>query len=233
MGKRVRGAELRAKKRARSAVDELQEKQAHELATASVTDKKDTELFVLDVTGETVHPSQQVEKKKRKKETGLSEKDKQAVAKLVEKHEGSVSKLKELAAQGRLTANNQRRVRTKGMRGQTGAKFDLWETNHDAVVALSKDVKAEKKIVAHTPGIGASLAGISAPHALVNTRRAKAPSQKAWRSTWLGADSRTIPIQWRTRLPLLRLMVLRSVVKTPLIILRLLLVMDFRRRLKL
>jgi nucleolar protein 53 len=178
MGKRVRGAELRAKKRARSAVDELQEKQAHELATASVTDKKDTELFVLDVTGETVHPSQQVEKKKRKKETGLSEKDKQAVAKLVEKHEGSVSKLKELAAQGRLTANNQRRVRTKGMRGQTGAKFDLWETNHDAVVALSKDVKAEKKIVAHTPGIGASLAGISAPHALVNTRRAKAPSQK-------------------------------------------------------
>jgi nucleolar protein 53 len=179
MGKRVRGAELRAKKRARSAVDELQEKQADQLAKASVTDKKDTELFVLDVTGESVHPSQQVERKKRKKETGLSEKDKEAVAKFVEKHKGSAAKLKELAAQGRLTAaNSKRRVHTKGVRGQTAAKFDLWENNHDAVVAVSKDVVAANKIVAHTPGIGMSLAGISAPHALVNTRRAQAPSQK-------------------------------------------------------
>jgi nucleolar protein 53 len=172
MGKRVRGAELRAKKRSKLAVDELQEKQADHLASATVTDKKDTELFVLDVTGETVHQSQQVTKQKRKKETGLSEKDKQAVAKLVEKHEGSAAKLKELAAQGRQTAaNSQRRVRTKGVRGQTAARFDLWSTNHDAVAAVSK-------IVAHTPGIGASLAGISDQHSLIKAKRAQAPSQR-------------------------------------------------------
>lgn len=179
MGKRVRGAELRAKKRSKLAVDELQEKQADQLASATVTDKKDTELFVLDVTGDTVHQSQQVPKQKRKKETGLSEKDKQAVAKLMKKHEGSAAKLKEIAAQGReIVANSQRRVRTKGVRGQTAAKFDLWSTNHDAVAAVTADIVAANKIGAHTPGIGGSLSGTSEQHSLSKTRRAQAPTQR-------------------------------------------------------
>jgi nucleolar protein 53 len=179
MGKRVRGAELRAKKRAKVAVDELQEKQADALASATVTDKKDTELFVLDVTGETVHQSQLVPKVKRKKETGLSEKDKQAVARLMEKHEGSAAKLKEIAAQGRQTAaNSQRRVRTKGVRGQTKAKFDLWDNNHDALAAVTADVVKANRLGAHTPGIGGSLSGTSEQHSLSNTRRAQAPSQR-------------------------------------------------------
>jgi nucleolar protein 53 len=197
MGKRVRGAELRAQKRAKVAVDELQEKQAHELATASVTDKKDTELFVLDVTGETVHQSQMVPKVKRKKETGLSEKDKQAVAKLMEKHEGSAAKLKEIAAQGRQTAaNSRRRVQTKGVRGQTKAKFDLWDNNHDALAAVTADVVKANRLGAHTPGIGGSLSGTSEQHSLSKTRRAIAPTQRgmAVDLAWSGQSYHPDPV---------------------------------------
>jgi nucleolar protein 53 len=172
MGKRVQGAELRAKKRAKVNLDQVQERQAEDVAKANVAAKKDTELFVLDVTGDTVHPSQVEPKGKRpKKETGLSEKDKQAVAKLMAKHDGSALKLKEIAAKGRKAVVNQRRVRPKGLKGQTAASFDLWSSiDSDAAAASLEKPK---------PVVLGGINGISLPrHDLVKARRAQKPSQK-------------------------------------------------------
>ena len=52
MGKKLRGAALRAKKRQQEAMEELQEQQAAQVAASSVVDQPDEQLFVLDTDGD-------------------------------------------------------------------------------------------------------------------------------------------------------------------------------------
>ena len=58
MGKRLQGAALRAKKRQKALVEELQEQQAEQVARQSVIDHTDQELFVLDTLGDHVKKQQ-------------------------------------------------------------------------------------------------------------------------------------------------------------------------------
>ena len=58
MGKRLQGAALRAKKRQKALVEELQEQQAEQVARQSVIDQTDQELFVLDTLGDHVEKQQ-------------------------------------------------------------------------------------------------------------------------------------------------------------------------------
>jgi len=169
MGKRVQGAALRAKKRAKVNLDEVQEKQAEQVASAGVSTKRNADLFVLDVTGGTVPHSEQQPKKKHKKETGLSDKDQQAIAKLLEKHDSK--ELKDLASKGSAIVNTKNRVRTKGLRSQTKANYDLWDAADD-------DGVAAKRVTPANTGMRDRLAGVRPDqHALVKARRAQKPKK--------------------------------------------------------
>ena len=66
MGKRLRGAKLRAKKRGTEAEREIVEKHAVQVEEGSVVDKADDELFVLDTTA-VAESKKQIAKQEKKK----------------------------------------------------------------------------------------------------------------------------------------------------------------------
>lgn len=161
MGKRVRGAALRAKQRAKAALDQLQEKQAEEVARLPIATKPDEQLFVLDTKGDkalkaTLEPLQLASSKK-KKTTGPSEKDLKKIEKLRSKH--SPEKLKELAKQTRLLQQTTRR-RTTSLRNKTKPDFDLWDSSSSSADNNASSAAA----VAIKPGIGSALAGTAPAH---------------------------------------------------------------------
>ena len=88
MGKKLQGAKLRALKRAKVALEELQENQAEHSAALSVTTKPNADLFVIDTKGEKVphHKRPERASAKHKKPTGPSVQDQKQVEALLRKH---------------------------------------------------------------------------------------------------------------------------------------------------
>ncbi|GAX17227.1 hypothetical protein FisN_10Lh081 [Fistulifera solaris] len=130
MGKKLQGAALRAKKRAREAVEAMQERQAE--AAESLAHQPDEALFVVDKTGkETL--SQPKRQKKELSKTQNKKSDEEQVQKLIERHNNDAEKLAQLAAQGKSDASQKRLIR-RSLKGLTEAKFDLWNSNESEKV---------------------------------------------------------------------------------------------------
>ena len=165
MGRRLRGAALRAKKRSTLAAQEIVETAAKETETQQVTSKKDEELFVLDTTAVLPSKKQEERKEKKKRKYTASAKEEAQINKLIGTH--SAEKLVELAK-----TNTSKRAKIKKAVNPT---FDLWGDEGDGQSPNKKrSSQSETK-----PGIGPSLAGTKPDHSQTSTARAlPAPKSK-------------------------------------------------------
>lgn len=149
MGRKLKGAKLRSKKRSQVVAQQTLVTTGNEAETHQVTNKTNDDLFVLDTTA--VLPSKkQIEKKEKKKRKFVnSAKEDAQIKKLVDTH--PAEKLEELAKT--VTA---KRAKIKKAVDPT---FDLWGDE----AAPGKQQKKKTKPSIH-PGIGPSLAGTKPDH---------------------------------------------------------------------
>jgi nucleolar protein 53 len=160
MGKKPQGAKLRANKRAKLALEELQESQAHRAATTSVTHKPDEQLFTLDTGGLKQLPASLQLKKKQSKKDIVSKLDQDLIKKLKSKH--TEEELHAIAEQGRAKFNQQRKG--KRLDQKTKTDFDLWDNCFEAETEeTTQDVPR--------PGIGSALAGLKTTHKLTRAKK--------------------------------------------------------------
>ena len=171
MGRRLRGAALRATKRIKLADQDIADATADQVETSDVAAKADDELFVLDTTA--VLPSKKQLEKKEKKvidpRSNPSLKEQAQIERLVHQH--SADELKQLVAAGSATS---RRASRKGAVQPT---FDLWGEDSPTLEEDS-DKKRSRKLEASS-AIGSGMAGIKpASHVENVTRPAMPPSSK-------------------------------------------------------
>lgn len=148
MGKKLKGAKLRSKKRSAEAVEELQEKQAEAAFSKAVPSE---DLFVLDTVGETVphhkRPSRQDKNKKKfQKNVGLGPIEQKKVDQLREKY--TLEELQNAASKGRKLLEEQKRPEAARITNtitanRTRSDFDLWEDDNckNNINSDSKEVK--------------------------------------------------------------------------------------------
>jgi nucleolar protein 53 len=170
MGKRVRGAKLRSKKRGAEFEKEIVETQAVQAEEGAVTEKADEELFVLDTTAVVPSKKQLAKKeKKEKREKTVSAKEQSQIQKLVETH--SAKQLEAMAKQTSITAK--RAPKTIKMK-KSRPTFDIWVDEEDT---NPKKRKASAIVVSSGPhGI------VPSTHVKIGTTRAlpaQAPKNKA------------------------------------------------------
>ncbi|GAX18705.1 hypothetical protein FisN_10Hh081 [Fistulifera solaris] len=152
MGKKLQGAALRAKKRAREAVEAMQERQAE--AAESLAHQPDEALFVVDKTGkETL--SQPKRQKKELSKAQNKKSDEELVQKLIERHNNDAERLAQLAAQGKFDAS-QKRLTRRSLKGSTRANFDLWDSNESEATATSKSKTATNSVAVDVAKSGQS-----------------------------------------------------------------------------
>jgi len=162
MGKRLRGAKLRSKKRGTEAEREIVEKQAVRVEEAAVIDKADDELFVLDTTAVVGSKKQIAKKEKKKRNQSVSAKEEQQIQKLVDTH--SAKKLQALAKKTSITANRApKRIKAKQIRPNR----DLW---------ADEDDESSSAVV---PKKSAPIAVSSGPHGIVPSRHVKVGTSRA------------------------------------------------------
>jgi nucleolar protein 53 len=138
MGRKLRGASLRAKKRGEETAKEMVETKAHGVETQMITEQTDEQLFVLDTTAVPVASESLRSAKKRKIHTNSS-KEKQQIQKLIETH--APAALQQLAAQ---VAKTSKRAQRKGV---VEPKLDLWQNEN----------KDDTKKMARKPGLATTL----------------------------------------------------------------------------
>jgi nucleolar protein 53 len=169
MGKKLQGARLRAKQRAKVAIEELQEQQADVAAETEVSSRPDGELFVLDRTGGTVPHHKRPPRAargddlaagaaKKQKRTDLSAHDLQLVDRLRQKHDAAT--IQDMADAGRKKLEGHRRPRLQAAQ-KTNTNFDLWEDNSNATETAVVAVKDPRS------GVGSTLAGVAPMHVVV------------------------------------------------------------------
>lgn len=166
MGKKLQGSRLRAKKRAREALDELQSSQA-EVAVVSDT------AFVLDRDGDCATISKPASnrlakdaKKSTRKNSQLSEHDQKKVDRLLKTH--NKDELVKLAEEGRKKLESKRNPFRATRKSKTG-KFDLWEENESKAEgsdAPKTSIRPHRKI-----------AGIAPEHTKVVAKPNKPPAE--------------------------------------------------------
>jgi len=171
MGKRVRGAKLRSKKRGTVAEREIVEKHAGEVETGAVTDKADDELFVLDTTA-VVPSKKQLEKKRSKQQLKNSTKEEVQIQKLVDNH--SEKTLKSLAKKTSITERRApKRIKAK----QSRPTRDLWADEDESSSTALATKKAAPIVVSSGPhGI------VPSKHVKVVTTRALAPQTSKYKN---------------------------------------------------
>ena len=167
MGKKLRGAALRAKKRQQEAMEELQEQQAAQVAAAGVADQPDEQLFVLDTEGGIVphheKPPKDETLKKRRTLKILTAKEKQKVENLLKTY--SRKELVRMVKEGKALLDHTH-VRTHGPRADKTKKanYDLWASTDD------QETKTKSG-----PRLGSAPAGISPAHVQRKSRKAPPP----------------------------------------------------------
>jgi nucleolar protein 53 len=167
MGKKLRGAALRAKKRSQTAVDELQELQAEKYVTDAYKGKHDGELFVLDTVGDkknlplTLKP-QPIKKTKRSKNE-LSDKDKKKIERLQQQH--SAEELAQMVAKGKIDMELRQRVGPRRKRltaASATPSFDMWKEDETKSQQVREKANSRASIY---------LAGIKPSHETVKAKR--------------------------------------------------------------
>lgn len=187
MGKKLRGAALRAKKRQQEAMEEMQEQQAADVAAAAVVDQPDERLFVLDTEGSLLPhlPKAETILKKKAARTVkvLTAKEKVEVERLLQKH--SKRELVQMVQQGKALLDPKRVLRTHGARsdGKKKANYDLWGDDDDDnngndkakpdKKQASDAAKAQSSSMRST--LGSAPAGISPGHVQYKGRKARLP----------------------------------------------------------
>jgi nucleolar protein 53 len=171
MGKRLRGAKLRSKKRGTVAEREIVEKHAGDVETGAVTDKADDELFVLDTTA-VVPSKKQIEKKRNKQQLKNSTKEEVQIQKLVDTH--SEKTLKSLAKKTSITERRApKRIKAK----QSRPTRDLWADEDESSSTALTAKKAAPIVVSSGPhGI------VPSKHVKVVTTRALAPQTSKYKN---------------------------------------------------
>eukprot|EP00980_Cylindrotheca_fusiformis_P020661 scaffold7703_cov127-Cylindrotheca_fusiformis.AAC.10 len=164
MGRRLKGAKLRSKKRSQIDAQQILDTTAKEAETEVVTSKANDDLFVLDTTA--VLPSKkQVEKKENKKRKYTnSAKEEAQIEKLVATH--PAEKLEELAKT--VTA---KRAKIKTTVDPT---FDIWG---DEVTNNTQSKKKTESAI--HPGIGPCMAGTKPEHRKRNFSKPALPPPKS------------------------------------------------------
>eukprot|EP00977_Amphora_coffeiformis_P007810 scaffold1717_cov169-Amphora_coffeaeformis.AAC.5 len=177
MGKKPRGAALRSKKRQQEAIEELQERQAEQIAASSVVDKPDEQLFILDTEGAIVPhherpPKPETLKKKRAIKV-LTVKEKIAVERLLKKH--SRQELVRMVKEGKALLD-QTHVRTHGARADKTKKanYDLWGAGNDDDKQQATTNSSQKA----GPKLGSAPAGVAPGHVQRKARKAPPPRNK-------------------------------------------------------
>ena len=149
MGRKLRGAALRAHKRGKEQANEMVEEKATQVESQAVVDQTNEELFVIDTTGDNkaVVPPQlkQLPTKKQQaakhKKSSLPALDQQRVEALVQKHDAK--KLQVMAKEGQAKMKGDRRVSQRQQQQKKG-KYDLWGADDDGVADNTKIVTATK-----------------------------------------------------------------------------------------
>lgn len=172
MGKKLRGAALRAKKRQQEAMEELQDHQAEQVAASGVVDQSNEQLFVLDTEGGIVPhnqrpPKEETLKKKRTLKI-LTAKEKRKVENLLKTH--SRKELVRMVKEGKALLEH-KHVRTHGPRADKTRKanYDLWGDSTDNTEQNTK-MKSSS-----APRLGSAPAGVAPPHVQRKARKARAP----------------------------------------------------------
>ena len=138
MGRRLRGASLRAKKRSAAAAEDIVQSNAVEVEEGVVSNKPNEELFVLDTTA-TIPSKKQQEKKDqklKKRKYQASAKEQAQIEKLIEKHPGD--ELQKLVKKSNTTAKHAR------IKGAVQPNFDLWGDGDEAQPSKQKKLKEEE-----------------------------------------------------------------------------------------
>ena len=169
MGKRLRGAKLRSKKRGTEAEREIVEKHAVQVEEGAVTEKADDELFVIDTTA-VVQSKKQLEKKeKKRKHQSVSAKEAAQIQKLVDTH--SAKKLDAMAKKTSITSKRApKRIKAK----QSRPTHDLWadEDQNSSTILTTKTKKSAPMVSSGPRGI------VPSRHVNIVTTRAL-PAQTA------------------------------------------------------
>lgn len=166
MGRRLRGANLRAAQRSKLAAEEIVETTASEVQTKQVVSKKNEELFVIDTKAVLPSKKQQAKQEAKKKRNNPSVKEQGQIEKLVQAH--SAEGLQKLVQDGQI------RRRQAKLKGQVKPTFDLWGQDE----AQTKVTKSKKNSKSKLPlGVGGTK---PEKHVVVTTRPAlPAPISKA------------------------------------------------------
>jgi hypothetical protein len=137
MGKKLRGAKLRAYQKAREAADELQESQADAAAIGAVARRDDAELFVVDKSGDASSKAYRnavatgsISLKSNRPKGGLSDHDLEQVERLQRRHGRDAQALRKLAEEGRrqVQLGRNKRHRSASAGGKSSqASYDLWD----------------------------------------------------------------------------------------------------------
>lgn len=133
MGKRLRGALLRSKKRGTVAEREIVEEKAVQVEESGVTEKPDEELFVLDTTAIVQSKKQLQKKEKKNKQQSVSANEQTQIQKLVDTH--SEKKLKALIKKTSITAKRAPK-HIKAL--QTRPTYDMWGDEDNGKIVSAK-----------------------------------------------------------------------------------------------
>jgi nucleolar protein 53 len=136
MGRRLRGAKLRAKKRSTEAAEEIVQADAVQVEVGEVEKKADDELFVLDTTAIVPSKKQQLKKQEKKRKYQASAKEEAQIQKLVKGH--TAEELQKLAEESRATRNHAK------IKGKVQPTFDLWGQEEDAIPKAIQTNKKQK-----------------------------------------------------------------------------------------
>jgi len=169
MGRRLRGAALRASKRIKLSEKESTEVKADLVETQEFEEKRDDELFVIDTTA--VLPSRKQQQKKQVKakdpRKNPSLKEQAQIEKLMQLH--SPNQLQELVAKGKISSHVAVR------KGSVQPNFDLWGSE-DSKQQDETTLSTKKRKAVVDPVIGSTLAGIKpATHVEIVSRPALPP----------------------------------------------------------
>jgi nucleolar protein 53 len=170
MGRRLRGAALRAKKRSTAAAEDIVQSNAVGVEEGVVSNKPNEELFVLDTTA--VIPSKKQQEKKdqklKKRKYQASAKEQAQIEKLIEKH--PADELQKLIKKGNTTAKRAK------IKGAVQPNFDLWGDDDEAHPSKQKKLKEEES--SKTLSAFAAAAGIKPaahPAKISSTKALPAP----------------------------------------------------------
>lgn len=162
MGRKLRGAALRAHKRAKVAQDEIVDTQAKKVETQHVEEQTNEELFVIDKTGDTstkaivATTNNKKDKKEKNNKSTFSELDQKRIDMLIQKH--GKEKLQAMVKAGEVRLKGNRTLVTKNQK----KSFDLWgdEEEQDdtkdkkiAAVPMKEEEESNKGILVQKSGI--------------------------------------------------------------------------------